>query len=99
MPAYFIVEIDVHDAAAYEAYRQQVPAIIARYGGRYLVRGGKTETLEGDWRPARVVVLEFPSGEQARKFYESPEYAPLKALRLRSTRSKLLLAEGVSPAS
>jgi uncharacterized protein (DUF1330 family) len=61
MPAYFIAEIDVQDAAAFEAYRAQVPATIARYGGRYLARGGKTETLEGDWCPPRIVLLEFPS--------------------------------------
>jgi uncharacterized protein (DUF1330 family) len=95
MPAYFIAEIDVQDAAAFEAYRAQVPAAIARYGGRYLARGGKTETLEGDWRPPRIVLLEFPSLEQAHAFYASPEYAPLKALRLRSTRSRLLLVEGL----
>jgi len=95
MPAYFIVEIDVQDAAAFEEYRRQVPATIARYGGRYLVRGGTTETLESDWRPARIVVLEFPSREQAKAFYESSEYAPLKALRLRAARSRLLLADGV----
>ena len=95
MAAYFIVEIDVQDAAAFEEYRKQVPATIAKYGGRYLVRGGRTETLEGDCHPQRVVVLEFPSLEQARKFYDSPEYGPLKALRLRAAKSKLLLVEGL----
>ncbi len=95
MPAYFIAEIEVQDAAAFEQYRQQVPATIARYGGRYLARGGQTETLEGDWRPQRIVLLEFPSLEQAKKFYDSPEYGPQKALRLRSAKSKLLLVEGV----
>ena len=59
------------------------------------MRGGRTETLEGDWHPERVVVLEFPSLEQARKFYDSPEYGPLKALRLRAAKSKLLLVEGL----
>ena len=68
MPAYFVVEIDVQDAAAFEEYRKQVPATIARYGGRYLVRGGATETLEGDWRPGRIGILEFPSREQAKAF-------------------------------
>jgi uncharacterized protein (DUF1330 family) len=95
MPAYFIVEIDVQDAEAFEEYRKHVPETIAKYGGRYLVRGGKTETLEGDWQPGRMVVLEFPNREQARKFYDSPEYAPLKALRLRATTSRLLLVDGV----
>lgn len=95
MPAYVIVEIDVQDAAAFEEYRAQVPATIARYGGRYLVRGGKTEALEGDRPPGRMVVLEFPSREQAREFYDSPEYTPLKALRLRAAKSRLLLVDGV----
>ena len=95
MPAYFIVEIDVQDAAAFEEYRKHVPETIAKYGGRYLVRGGKTETLEGDWQPGRMVVLEFPSREQAMQFYDSPEYGPQKALRFRSAKSKLLLVDGV----
>ena len=95
MPAYFIVEIDVQDAAAFEEYRKHVPETIAKYGGRYLVRGGTAETLEGDEPPARIVVLEFPSREGARAFYDSPEYGPLKALRLRAAKSRLLLVDGV----
>jgi uncharacterized protein (DUF1330 family) len=95
MAAYYVVELEVQDPAAFEEYRRQVPALIEKYGGRYLVRGGKTETLEGDWRPQRVVVLEFPSVADAKRFYEAPEYAPLKALRLRTTRSKTILVEGV----
>jgi uncharacterized protein (DUF1330 family) len=95
MPAYFIVEIDVQDAAAFDDYRRQVPATIARYGGRYLVRGGHTETLEGEGSAARIVVLEFPSREQARAFYDSPEYGPLKALRRRAATSRLVLVDGV----
>jgi uncharacterized protein (DUF1330 family) len=95
MAAYFIVEVDVQDTATFGEYRKQVPATIAKYGGRYLVRGGQAETLEGDWHPRRVVILEFPSVEQAKRFYDSADYAPLKALRLRSAKSKLLLVEGV----
>lgn len=95
MAAYFIVELEVQDVATFEEYRKQVPATIAKYGGRYLVRGGKTEPLEGDWHPKRVVVLEFPSLEQAKKFYDSPDYGPQKALRLKSAKSKLILVEGV----
>ena len=95
MAAYVIVELDVHDAATFEEYRTQVPATIARYGGRYLVRGGKAETIEGGWTPKRMVVLEFPSVEQARKFYDSADYAPQKALRLRSAHCKMILVEGV----
>jgi uncharacterized protein (DUF1330 family) len=95
MAGYLIVEVDVHDAAGFEEYRREVPATIAKYGGRYLVRGGKSETVEGDWNPRRVVVLEFPSVEQARKFYDSPDYAPQKALRFRCAHSKGIIVEGV----
>jgi uncharacterized protein (DUF1330 family) len=95
MAAYVIVQVDVKDAAQFDEYRKQVPSTIQQYGGRYLVRGGKSETLEGGWNPPRVVVLEFPSVEQARKFYDSPEYAPQKALRLSCTNSKMILVEGV----
>jgi uncharacterized protein (DUF1330 family) len=95
MAAYVIVQVDVKDAAQFEEYRKQVPATIAQYGGRYLVRGGKVQTLEGGWQPTRVVVLEFPSVEQARKFYDSPEYGPQKALRLGCTDSRMILVEGV----
>ena len=94
MAAYFIVELEVTDPAAFEEYRKQVSATIDKYGGRYIVRGGKSETLEGDWHPKRVVVTEFPSVEQAKRWYGSPEYKPLLALRLKSSRSKLILVEG-----
>ncbi len=96
MPAYAIAEVDVIDAAAYEEYRKLVPATIAKYGGKYLVRGGATEVKEGEWRPKRLVVLEFASMDQARKWYHSPEYAPALALRLKAARSKVLLVEGAA---
>jgi len=95
MPAYLIAEVQVTDPAAYEDYRKQVPAIIAKYGGRYLVRGGKVETKEGGWAPPRFVIVEFPTMEQARKFYESAEYAPVLAIRTKASNSKLILAEGL----
>jgi uncharacterized protein (DUF1330 family) len=94
MSAYVIVDLDVHDAGAFEEYRKQVPAVIERYGGRYLARGGRSEAVEGDWQPRRVVLLEFPSWDRAMEFYRSPEYRPLRDLRLRSARSKIVLAEG-----
>ena len=72
MNAYVIADIDITDPAAYEDYRKQVPAVIARYGGKYIVRGGKVEPLEGGWSPKRIAVLEFPSMEQALIFYRSP---------------------------
>jgi uncharacterized protein (DUF1330 family) len=94
MPAYFIVDLDIIDAAGFEEYRQLVPATIQQYGGRYIVRGGASETLEGDWQPKRVVVLEFPSLEQARHWYNSEEYRGPKALRCKTAMSKMILVEG-----
>jgi uncharacterized protein (DUF1330 family) len=95
MSAYVIAEIDITDPAAYEDYRRQVPDVIARYGGKYIVRGGKVESLEGGWSPKRIAVVEFPSMEQALKFYRSPEYAPLIAIRQKASRGKLVIVEGV----
>ena len=94
MAAYVIADVNVTDPALYEDYRKMVPATIAKYGGRFLARGGAFEVKEGDWRPSRVVVLEFPSMEQARTWYGSPEYAPALALRLKAARAKLILVEG-----
>jgi uncharacterized protein (DUF1330 family) len=94
MAAYVIAEVEVTDAAVYENYRKMVPATIAKYGGRFLVRGGAVETKEGGWQPKRLVVLEFASMDQARKWYHSPEYAPALALRQRAARSKVLLVDG-----
>ncbi len=96
MPGYVVAEVEVTDPATYEEYRKRVPAIVAQYGGKYLVRGGAVEKKEGAWEPKRLVVLEFPSLEQARKWYHSPEYAPVLALRLKAARSKVLLVEGAA---
>jgi uncharacterized protein (DUF1330 family) len=95
MAAYFVVDIDIHDAAGLEEYRKQVPGTIAKYGGRFIVRGGKFETLEGSWQPKRLVMLEFPSVEQAKKWYDSEEYRPLKAMRFKASKANLVLVEGV----
>ena len=95
MPAYVVVEITVKDAETYERYRQLAPPSIAAYGGRYLVRGGKTEMLEGSWLPPRFVILEFPNAQQARAWWESPEYAPAKALRQECAGTEMILVEGV----
>jgi uncharacterized protein (DUF1330 family) len=94
MAAYVIGEIEVTDPATYEEYRKQVMAVVTKYGGKFIVRGGRVETLEGDWAPKRFVALEFPSLEQAQKWYRSPEYAPLIALRQKASRGKLILVEG-----
>ena len=94
MPAYLIVDLEVTDPAGFEEYRQLVPGTIQKYGGHYLVRGGTVETLEGDWQPKRVVVLEFPSLEQAKRWYNSEDYRDPKALRFKTAKTKLILVEG-----
>jgi len=95
VPAYFIVDNEVTDPAGFEEYRKQVPATVARYGGKFLVRGGQVPTLEGDWKAKRMVVTEFPNIEQARRWYDSEEYRAFKALRLRTARGSVVLVEGV----
>lgn len=94
MKGYLVGSIEVHDPVVFEAYRKAVPAVIAAFGGRYLVRGGAVAQVEGDMPVARLVVLEFPSMADARRFYDSPEYAPLLKLRLDSTKSSIILVEG-----
>jgi uncharacterized protein (DUF1330 family) len=98
MAAYVVAEVEVTDPVTYEDYRKLVPATVAKYGGRFLVRGGAVEVKEGGWQPKRLVVLEFPSMDQARQWYGSQEYAPALALRLKAARSKVLLVEGAPPA-
>ncbi len=96
MSAYLIADVSVTDPAGFEEYRKQVPATIAKHGGRFVARGGAIHTLEGDWRPKRLVVLEFPSVEQARRWYDSEEYRGPKALRLRTAKTNLILVEGMA---
>jgi uncharacterized protein (DUF1330 family) len=95
MPAYIIVQIDVKDPAAYDEYKSLAPPSIAAYGGKYIVRGGEVETLEGSWTPRRFVVLEFPDTAAARAWWASPEYAEAKALRQRSAGSEMILVAGL----
>jgi uncharacterized protein (DUF1330 family) len=95
MPAYFIVDIDVTDPTAFEEYRKAVPTTVQKYSGKFLVRGGRMEVIEGSWRPKRVVVTEFPSLEQAKRWYDSEEYRALKARRLRTSKGNVILVEGV----
>lgn len=94
MSAYVIAEVNVTDPTLYEEYKKLVPATVEKYGGRFAVRGGKVDSKEGGWHPARIVVLEFPSMEKARAWYASPEYAPALALRLKAGNAKLILVEG-----
>lgn len=93
MAAYVIGEIEVTDPKPYEEYRKQVLAVVNQYGGKFIVRGGRSEALEGA-APKRLVVLEFPTMEQALKWYRSPEYAPLIKLRQKASKGKLVLVEG-----
>lgn len=96
MPAYLYANVDVTDAEGYEQYRQLVSATIEAYGGRYLVRGGATEVLEGDWMPKRMVILEFADMAQLKAWYQSPEYRPLLKLRQKTAESTLVAVQGVS---
>jgi uncharacterized protein (DUF1330 family) len=95
MAAYIIVDVKITDPEVYAQYRQLTPASIAAYGGRFIVRGGPTETLEGDWSPGRVVVLEFESVARAKAWWASAEYAAAKALRQRSATTRMIVVEGV----
>ncbi len=98
MPAYVVVQISIEDPLLYEQYKALAPPSIAAYGGRYVVRGGHSEVLEGAWQPLRLVILEFPTPAQARAWWSSPEYAPAKALRQRCAQTEMLLIEGGAPA-
>jgi uncharacterized protein (DUF1330 family) len=93
--AYVIVEIDVHDPVGYEDYKKRASETIQAKGGRYLVRGGKTEVLEGDWQPKRIVVLEFPSMDQAREWINCEEYSGPRKMRQRTARTNMILVEGM----
>jgi uncharacterized protein (DUF1330 family) len=98
MAAYIYGNIEVHDPALYETYRAQVPPLIAAHGGRYLVRGGAVDVLEGDAKAQRQVILEFPDMAQLKAFYFSPEYTAARAIRQRAANGTLVCIEGVLPA-
>ena len=95
MAAYIVVQVDVKDPVRYEDYKKLVPPTLAEFGGRFLVRGGRTETLEGDWAPRRFVVLEFPDVERAKAWWASDGYAPAKALRQATSTTQMIVAEGL----
>ena len=95
MSALIIVDIEVTDPVRYEDYKRLASAAIAAHGGRYLVRGGRSEVLDGTWTPRRLVVLEFDSFEQAKAWRESPEYAEAKNVREHCARSNMVIVEGV----
>lgn len=99
MPAYIVAQVEVRDPARYGEYMKHTPRVIAQYGGRFIVRGGEMATLEGPDGPGRMVIIEFPSLEQAKAFYASPEYAPVKALRAGAGVGRFVVVEGYDPAA
>lgn len=96
MPAYVIADIDVHDQEQYRKYGALVPATLEPFEGHFLVRGGEYEQLEGDWQPRRLVVLEFPSADHARRWYASPDYVAAMAIRHRASTGSIVLVEGTA---
>lgn len=96
MPAYLLVNIEIKDPERYAEYVRIAPASIKKYGGRYLARGGRAEAIEGTYAPKRVVVLEFPSYEQARAWWDSDDYRDARALRQASANADMILVEGIA---
>ena len=94
MAGYVIVNITIRDPVLYEEYKRLAAPTVSAYGGRYLVRGGAVDAREGAWTPSRLVVLEFPSMERARAWWDSPEYAPAKAIRQSCADTQLVITEG-----
>jgi uncharacterized protein (DUF1330 family) len=95
VPAFVIANVTIVDPVRYEDYKRMVPATLVPFGGRFVIRGGNPEVLEGDWRPSRLVLLEFPSVERARAWWNSPEYAEARALRQATSKGTLIILEGV----
>jgi uncharacterized protein (DUF1330 family) len=94
MSAYMIVDIEIHDPAAYDEYRKVVGASLAQYGGKFAVRGGTIDVLEGNWNPKRIVILEFESAARARQWYDSEEYRVPKQIRMRASKGNIIVVEG-----
>jgi len=94
MAAYIIVDISITDPKEYEEYKKLTPASVAAYDGKFIVRGGQSETLEGNWQPERIVVLQFPSVERAKDWWNSDKYLKAKTIRQRSAKTKMILVEG-----
>jgi uncharacterized protein (DUF1330 family) len=99
MPAYVISDVVFRDPQAIEAYRSHAAHAIAHHGGRYLARGGAVQTLEGTWRPERIIIVEFPDMARAHAWYASPEYAEALRFRDAALSRDLILVDGVAPAT
>lgn len=97
MAAYVIASIEAVDPRAYPSRPESAADTIRMHGGRYLVRNGEAEVWEGEWRLGRMIVIEFDSLEEARRWYDSPEYAPVKALRIANARSQVIFVDGIKP--
>ncbi len=95
MTAYLIVDLDVHDASGFQEYRDKVPAFIAKYGGTYLVRGGASEVIEGDWQPHRLVMFRFPDRQAIRSMFADEDYKKLAAVRFRSSKASIVAVDGL----
>jgi len=95
MCAYVIVEIDIVDPAGYEEYKQLASATVEKYGGKYIIRGGAVEPLEGDWNPKRIVVLQFDSIQRAKEWLNCDEYREPRKMRHRTARTRMIVVEGV----
>ena len=95
MPAYVIVETDVHDPEQYERYKAASPGAVHAGGGRFVVRGGELAVLEGDWHPSRLVILEFPDLDAAKRWYASPEYEEAKRLREGTANLRMVAVQGL----
>lgn len=94
MSAYVIVDIQVHDPSGYDEYRKVVGASLATYGGKFMVRGGTIDVLEGNWKPKRIVILEFDSAARAREWYDSEDYRMPKQMRMRASTANMIVVEG-----
>jgi uncharacterized protein (DUF1330 family) len=96
MTAYVIVDVEVTDPERYKRYKDMAKPVVEAFGGQYLARAGRTETLEGDWAPTRLVILQFPSVEQAQTWVNSEEYRPARELRHATARTRMVVIEGYS---
>ena len=94
MSAYVVVEIEILDPVGYEEYKKQAAATVHKYGGKYITRGGKTEVLEGDWNPKRIVVLQFESMKRAKEWLNCEEYREPRKMRHRTAKTNMILVEG-----
>ena len=95
MKGYIIVDVKITNPTLYEDYRKLTPGSLQPFDGQFIVRGGATETLEGDWQPGRIVVLECPSLTKAKAWWSSDGYAPAKAIRQAATITRMIMVEGI----